>query len=61
MYYLDIDWATDKHDLCFMTPDGHVLWSITHRVCLVKTISRPPILAKGRVKRLDFPATTFAL
>ncbi len=32
MHYLDIDWATDKHDLCLMAPDGRVLFQfkITH-------------------------------
>lgn len=32
MHYLGIDWATDKHDLCLMAPDGRVLsqFEITH-------------------------------
>ena len=32
MYYLGIDWATDKHDVCLLADDGRVLseFEITH-------------------------------
>lgn len=32
MHYLGIDWATDKHDLCLTTKEGHILsqFTITH-------------------------------
>jgi len=32
MYYLGIDWATDKHDLCLLADDGRILseFVITH-------------------------------
>jgi transposase len=32
MYYLGIDWATDKHDVCLLAADGRILseFAITH-------------------------------
>lgn len=25
MYFLGIDWADDKHDICLLAPDGRIL------------------------------------